>query len=76
MEKKKRKINPLDSKAALRKAIRAYCVDCSGGSSKEVEFCPIKDCKLWPYRFGVSIERAKAKGKIQEKEVIYSGKKK
>ena len=34
------------------KAIRAYCVECSGGSTKEVKFCPIKNCPLYPYRMG------------------------
>jgi hypothetical protein len=34
------------------KAIRRKCVDCSGGSSKAVRWCPITDCPLWPYRFG------------------------
>ena len=34
------------------KAIRAYCLDCMGGSSNEVKLCPSKDCFLWAYRFG------------------------
>lgn len=34
------------------KAIRAKCLDCCCGSSKEVELCPIPDCSLYPYRFG------------------------
>ncbi len=34
------------------KAIRAKCLDCSGGNSKEVRFCPIQNCSLYPYRFG------------------------
>lgn len=34
------------------KSIRAYCVNCSGGSTKEVKFCPIKTCELYPYRMG------------------------
>lgn len=28
-------------------AIRAKCVDCSGGSRKEAECCCIKSCPLW-----------------------------
>lgn len=32
------------------KAIRAYCIECSGGSTKEVKFCPIETCPLYPYR--------------------------
>jgi hypothetical protein len=34
------------------KAIRAKCLDCSGGQQKEVRECPIPDCSLWPYRMG------------------------
>lgn len=34
------------------KAIRAKCLDCCGGSYKEVKHCPIKDCPLRPYRMG------------------------
>ena len=34
------------------KSIRAKCIDCSGGSHKEVRLCPVKDCTLYPYRMG------------------------
>ena len=34
---------------ALR-AIRAHCLECSGGSRIEVERCLLKDCTLYPYR--------------------------
>jgi len=34
------------------KAIRAKCIDCSGGVPKEVRECPIEDCPLYPYRMG------------------------
>ena len=34
------------------KSIRAKCIDCSGGSLKEVRLCPVKDCTLYPYRMG------------------------
>lgn len=34
------------------KAVRNKCIDCSGGSYKEVAQCPIVDCPLYPYRFG------------------------
>ena len=34
-------------------AIRLKCLDCTCDSHKEVELCPIKDCTLWPFRFGV-----------------------
>ena len=34
------------------KAIRAYCIECSGGMTKEVKLCPAKKCPLYPYRMG------------------------
>lgn len=34
------------------KAIRAKCLDCSGGQPKEVRFCPVEDCPLHHLRFG------------------------
>ena len=39
------------------KAIRANCLDCSGGSSSYVTWCPCDGvhstyCALWPFRFG------------------------
>ena len=32
------------------RAIRAKCIDCSGGSISEVRLCPCKRCPLWPFR--------------------------
>lgn len=34
----------------LLKVIRTHCLDCSGGSRREVHRCTIKKCALWPYR--------------------------
>ena len=34
------------------KAIRAFCLDCCGGSSTEVRECTSKRCPLKPFRFG------------------------
>jgi hypothetical protein len=33
-------------------AIRAKCLDCSGGQVKEVRLCPIKSCPLYVFRMG------------------------
>lgn len=41
------------------KAIRAYCLSCVGGSSNEVDKCPIPECALYPFRFGKSPYRTK-----------------
>lgn len=46
------------------KAIRAKCLDCSCGSAQEVRLCPVKDCPLYPYRFGKNPKRAGIGGKI------------
>ena len=34
------------------KSIRAYCIDCQGGSFKEVRLCTSRDCPLYAYRMG------------------------
>jgi hypothetical protein len=39
----------------LIKAIRAKCLECSGGQRKEVKLCPIKSCPLWPYRLSLTL---------------------
>ena len=41
------------------KAIRAFCLDCMGGSPGEVKRCSSEDCPLWSFRFGKSPFRAK-----------------
>lgn len=33
-------------------AIRAKCVECSGGSLKEVQECRVTKCALYPFRMG------------------------
>lgn len=45
------------------KAIRRNCLDCSGGSSKYVMWCPCDGvhstwCHLWPFRFGLRLGTA------------------
>ena len=40
-------------KLTRKKAIRAKCIDCSGGNTAEVRNCPIKKCALYPFRMGV-----------------------
>jgi hypothetical protein len=31
-------------------AIRAKCIDCSGGNAAEARRCGMLDCALWPFR--------------------------
>jgi hypothetical protein len=34
------------------KAIRAKCIDCSGGSMAEARLCHLTHCALWAFRMG------------------------
>jgi hypothetical protein len=49
------------------KAIREKCLECSAGSYKEVELCPIEDCALYMFRFGKNPNR-KGKGWTEERK--------
>ena len=39
-------------------AIKRRCLDCSGGSKKEVRGCRVRDCDLHPFRLGKNPNRA------------------
>lgn len=39
------------------KAIRAKCLECSGGRRSEVERCQIRECPLYAYRHGKNPNR-------------------
>lgn len=39
-------------KVSYSKAIREKCLDCCCGQVKEVTLCEVKECPLFPYRFG------------------------
>lgn len=39
------------------KAIRKYCLECSGDSWHEVKLCVVDECSLFPYRFGKNPSR-------------------
>lgn len=41
------------------KAIRAFCIDCCGGSSNEVKLCTAPNCVLYPFRLGRNPFRTK-----------------
>lgn len=49
----------------LLKAIQAKCLECSGGSPKEITLCHIFDCPLWEYRFGYSIKTTRYKRRME-----------
>ena len=46
-----------NKKLTPMKAIRQNCIDCSGGSKKEVRECMIVDCPLYMYRLGKNPRR-------------------
>ena len=52
----KRQLSPM-------RAIRLKCLECMNKQRGEVAKCPITDCSLWPFRFGIREETAKKKGK-------------
>ncbi|MEW6195601.1 MAG: hypothetical protein AB1521_10650 [Bacteroidota bacterium] len=63
------------------KAIKAKCLDCSGGSKKEVRECIIQDCPLYTFRLGKNPNRKlkkngfsttekKSIGKVEHKAVF------
>lgn len=54
------------------KAIRAKCIDCCGGSAREVRFCEIETCPLFPYRFGKKPRRAEKMPVFSKKTQIYN----
>lgn len=51
------------------KSIRKCCLECSGGSAKEVRECKITDCPLYSFRLGKNPNRkgiGKKQGDIQK----------
>ena len=53
------------------KAIRAYCIECSGGMTKEVKLCTAEKCPLYPYRMGKrpKVDKDIDEGDIEEKNI-------
>lgn len=50
------------------KAIRAKCLECSGGSSNEVKLCNVSTCELYSFRFGKNPYRTKRIMTPEQKE--------
>ena len=50
----------------LAKAIRAYCLQCSGGSRKEVERCGFRACALYPYRMSDRADEKRTTSKTMQ----------
>lgn len=52
-------------------AIRLHCLDCSAGSSNEVNLCAIPNCSLYEYRFGKRpVKEGHKKRKVSEKTLL------
>lgn len=49
------------------KAIRAKCLDCCYGQTKEVRHCPVKKCPLYLYRFGKRPKMGNYTGEASER---------
>ena len=49
------------------KAIRAKCLDCCCGQTKEVELCASSQCPLHPFRFGRNPYRTKREMSDEQK---------
>jgi hypothetical protein len=52
------------------KAIRAFCLECSGDSPSEVKSCPRGECPLHPFRFGKNPYRQRREMTEEEKRVL------
>lgn len=52
------------------KAIRAFCMECSCGSSTEVKNCTISRCPLYPFRFGKNPYRHRREMTEEEKQML------
>ncbi len=46
--------------------IRAHCIECSGGSLKDVAECPVVKCALHPFRFARNPHHAKTKARLAQ----------
>lgn len=54
-----------------RRAIREYCLNCSGWILKEVRECEFTDCPLYPYRQGNGKHIPKARAKAIRKHCLW-----
>lgn len=58
----------IETAATPLKAIRAKCLDCSCGSTKEVRECELIKCALHPYRNGRNPNRKKKELSEEQKQ--------
>jgi hypothetical protein len=48
------------------RAVKEYCVECSGGTPQEVTICGLVDCPLWGFRFGGSPDSPSFKRRMSD----------
>jgi len=54
------------SPTPVLRAVRAKCLDCSGGSHAEAANCVVTTCQLYPFRLGANPWRAERSDAQQE----------
>ena len=52
------------------KAIRAFCIDCCGGSASDVRDCTATSCPLKAFRFGKNPYRKKRELSDEQKKAM------
>lgn len=52
------------------KAIREFCLGCSGDSPNEVKLCPVTSCPLYDFRFGKNPHRQRREMTEEQKRVL------
>lgn len=52
------------------KAIRAHCMECSCGSTAEVQNCPVHKCPLHPFRLGKNPYRQRRAMTDEQRQVL------
>jgi len=46
-------------------AIKAYCLECSGGTADNVTLCPMTYCPLWGWRFGEPLGNSNVRERLR-----------
>ena len=52
------------------KAIREFCLGCSGDSPNEVKLCTVTSCPLYDFRFGKNPHRQRREMTEEQKRVL------
>lgn len=52
------------------KAIRAFCLECSCGSTAEVKDCRVQRCPLYPFRMGKNPYRQRREMTEEQKQAL------